>query len=225
MWGRFKLYAKSPWNIIEIILFTLSLVSILLRVLELNQAPGVESFTAVLAWLKILSFARGFRSTGAFVRMMFRIIERIVIFLVVLALIIIGFSHALSLLFRNAEVNVDGSNTEIIEDYVSWWVLMRVYFGMIGGFDFDEVRNARYPALAVSYLVLFTLLVSIVMLNLLIALMGIIHIVFQLMIVLFILSSFYFLIQLFILSFCLFAFFSFFKKFKFKCIKVIFIQK
>eukprot|EP00456_Euglypha_rotunda_P081705 TRINITY_DN7993_c0_g1_i9.p1 TRINITY_DN7993_c0_g1~~TRINITY_DN7993_c0_g1_i9.p1 ORF type:complete len:216 (-),score=25.84 TRINITY_DN7993_c0_g1_i9:222-869(-) len=98
--------------------------------------------------------------------MIIKIVQKIGFFLVVLGIAIVAFAHGFFLLFRS------GGDEGAVFD--NWIVLLTMYTSMLGGFDFSTLAGGDQTqyTLGTIYLSVFIFFVSIVMLNLLIALMG-----------------------------------------------------
>jgi hypothetical protein len=59
--------------------------------------------------------------------MLFLTFRRLVSFLTVLSLVLLGFSHAFYLLYRDALPSEDPSQQVITDDFASWLAIMKVY--------------------------------------------------------------------------------------------------
>ena len=165
-------YFASPWNVLDLTGLLLILVLVPFRVFCWNHASTLQSVAAVCLWLKLLDFFRAFRTTGPFVRMVFRIVNAVGFFLLVLGVVLVAFSHGLYLIFRGVDDVIEGESGGAF-DFGSWWVLVKMYQVMVSGeFDRTELTLARSEGLALVYVVTFSAFATILMLNLLIALMG-----------------------------------------------------
>jgi len=172
MWReKLSTYLSSAWNVLDICGYSLALAGSVMRITHSDSlttaSREVDSVTAILLWSKTLSFAIGFRSTGPFVGTLLQTLKPIGFFLLCLIVVILGFSHALHLLTAPL---FEDSPTDII--YSGWNSIYRVYFSMLGDFDISELLRSLNPGLAVSLMALFSLLATIVMLNVLIALLN-----------------------------------------------------
>jgi len=155
-------YFASPWNYLDLVGFSLVVINIPYRIYCWPHEEIIQAIAALALWFKLLGFARAARSVGPFVRMFLKIMQNIVSFVFVLMAIIIAFSHGLFLLFRPQTQSV----------YSSWGVLFVLYRAMLGDFEVDDFAANPSSGLVTLYFVLFTFLVTVVMLNLLIAVMA-----------------------------------------------------
>jgi Ion transport protein len=162
-----KAYLTDPWNILDVSSCILIAVLVPLHIADSTQRFPVQSVLSVLLWVKSLHYARGFFSTGPFIRMLVEIGAGTTSFMLILVVVLCGFAQAFLLVFHSPD-----SANAFASDYASWTVLLRVYQLMLGDADMDEIRAADFPGMAVALFVAFTLIVVILMLNLLIALMS-----------------------------------------------------
>jgi Ion transport protein len=162
-----KAYLTDPWNILDVTSCILIAVLVPLHISDSTRRFPVQSVLSVLLWVKSLHYARGFFSTGPFIRMLVEIGAGTTSFMLILVVVLCGFAQAFLLVFHSPD-----SANAFASDYASWTVLLRVYQLMLGDADMDEIRAADFPGLAVALYVAFTLIVVILMLNLLIALMS-----------------------------------------------------
>jgi hypothetical protein len=154
-------YFSSIWNYFDIVGFSLVIVNIPYRLYCWENEPVLQSIAALALWFKLLSYARAYRSIGPFVRMLVKILTNISAFVLVLAAVIVAYSHALFLLFRRQTTST----------YSSWDVLFLMYQAMLGDFDTTDFDANPWPGLVRLLFVGFTFTVTVIMLNLLIALM------------------------------------------------------
>ena len=169
-------YFVDPWNYFELSGYSLALAASTLRYAgdsnSVRVLRSVEAVAAVILWFKTLSFARGFRSTGPFIRMIFKVSYAIRFFILVLIVVIIGFSHGFHLLYVGIpESDVDEENVGQLRDFRGWSVILEMYRMIFGELPTDIMPAAREPAIAYMLMICYTVFVSIIMLNLLIAFM------------------------------------------------------
>eukprot|EP00953_Heterococcus_sp_UTEX-ZZ885_P001374 1258-Heterococcus_DN1.PRE.1 len=90
------------WNVLDVTAYTLTLIAVLKQATatdtthpELNTTANIINATAaVLLWFKLLHFMRPYQSTGPLVMMIFEIIADIRTFLLILAIVVVGFANA-----------------------------------------------------------------------------------------------------------------------------------
>jgi len=160
-------YFRSKSNWLDISYLTLMYVMIPLRIFRTHEEP-VLAFLAILLWLKLILFSRGFPQTGIFVRMIGAIIKKIFFFLVVLFLTIIAYSHGFYLIhiagYFDPQLNYDTFPHALITQYQM----------LLGQFDVSQLYSLMnyVQFIAIFFWVTFSLIIVIILLNLLIALMS-----------------------------------------------------
>jgi hypothetical protein len=116
---------------------------------------------SLVAWMYLLFFLLGFRLTGPFIVMLYRmLVQDVARFAVLVFVFFLGFSQALYVIFDD-----DGFTPFVVR-------IKALFLAMLGDFDFDDYSENRFPGIAVSLLVAFVIVVSIMLLNILIAMMG-----------------------------------------------------
>mmetsp|Transcript_38088 Transcript_38088/g.120281 ORF Transcript_38088/g.120281 Transcript_38088/m.120281 type:complete len:266 (-) Transcript_38088:27-824(-) len=121
------------------------------------------SLACFLNWNKVLFFMRAFKGTGALVRMVVVIGWDIRYLFMLLVVVNISASLSYYVLYESSQPDGGGG---------FWEGFLEVYAMMLGDFDIEKFDGTRSPLLAKLLFVSFTLLQSILLLNLLIALMG-----------------------------------------------------
>ena len=166
-------YFSSVWNFLDLFGYSMAVATCIARLA--GQADSVSSrsgdaVTAILLWFKTLAFARGFKATGPFVGTLLQTFRPIGFFLVCLLVVILGFSHALHLL--SYPLDRGGALTGSHLVYANWESIYNVYFAMLGQVEIDDLRQALSPGLALTLMCVFSLVATIIMLNVLIALLN-----------------------------------------------------
>jgi Ion transport protein len=164
-----RAYAADVWNWLDISSCMLIFVLVPASIWEWPQRRALQGIVAVLLWLKLLHFLRAFFVTGPFIRMVLAILNGIMPFMLILVVVMIAFSHGLSMLF------VDSDDPDLVFEYSSWNGLLKAYQLLLGDFDVSELRRAEYTVVALVFFIVFTLFGLILLLNLLIALMSSIY--------------------------------------------------
>jgi WD40 repeat protein len=167
-----KSYLSDVWNYFDMAAYSLIFISVPYHWSNDPFANELHSVVALVLWMKLLYFARGFRTLGPFVRMIVRIIGGIGAFMVVLLVFVLGFSHAFYLLWR--DIIIIGDDVDVTAEYYSqWWVLLTSWFFTLGDFNaMEDIAGLPSPWLSLTFFVIFTVVVVLILLNLLIALMG-----------------------------------------------------
>ncbi|PNH05258.1 WD repeat domain-containing protein [Tetrabaena socialis] len=172
------------------------------RVADREEERVLLGLTAIALGLKTLKVARGLERTGPLVRMLLRVLVDIRFFLAILVVIMMAFCHAMFIVFNGTAVLVmpvdpstattsDGSATSSTasggarldyllqrgitydNDYSGYArSMITAYRLMIGDYDFAALEHSRFFYFGWLLYVAFTFLVTIIMLNLLIAIMS-----------------------------------------------------
>ena len=136
------------------------------RLTQLSETPesaAIMSVTIILMFLKALYFLRPFKSTGPLIRMIFCILYSIKELMIILILIIFGFSQAFYLLsYDNDQLDFSSPTDAIINAFLY----------MMGQSQLSQMQGSSSPKLAQFILCLFIFVSAILLLNLLIALMN-----------------------------------------------------
>lgn len=167
-----KSLAQAP----EMFLFTLTCLLILfcfpLRLLKLQQA---EDFLAAIIMftlpLKLLFFCRASRSVGSFVVMIYKIVvDDVLCFVVFLIIFVAGFSQSFLIIFRSHNSSSEDKNyfVNLFDGIISMHMMAYNEFGIV----FDEFNSTDYPTLARILFCAYMILVSILLINMLIAMLG-----------------------------------------------------
>eukprot|EP00210_Caulerpa_lentillifera_P003428 g3271.t1 len=185
-WGV-KYYLGSRWNLVEV----LTCVIMLFLILPLHLASlyfsfcipclyVVLAFECIVVWLKIWNYAQAFAETGALVLMIENVIRDCVFFLVLAGVVLVAFGIALFIMFQHVIRHHESSpdDDETFENIKSSFknpqkVLLTLFYAMIGTYEVEVYSDSG----SLSPFIVFTFVVylsiqSIVMFNLLIAIMS-----------------------------------------------------
>jgi hypothetical protein len=160
-------YFMDIWNSIDVLVILTTLCGNALRLAYRRETAISACMLAVASiglWFNILYYLRAFESTGPLVAMVMAIASNIRVFLLVLGISVAGFSQAFWLLTYNSTGNMF---SRIDESFLSSFSFM------MGNFDpsaFDGTGRQRNFGIFLS--VAYMMVVTILLLNLLIALMG-----------------------------------------------------
>lgn len=152
------------WNCNDMLLYLCVIIGIISRILygEVSLSRSLMAVAGVSMYLKILYYMRAFGSTGPLVSMIFRIAYDIRYVALVLAIVILGFAQSFWILsFQDPTLQFG----------VFKLALLNLFDFMLGNFNSDFSGTAA-PNLAVILYVFFMFIVTILILNLIIALMG-----------------------------------------------------
>jgi WD40 repeat protein len=124
-----------------------------------------------LVSVNMLFYMQGNPTTGALVRMIYKICHGSMSLVIILALITFGFAASFSVLFGNEEFG-GVSGEDIKKAYGQYHNALLTVFGFIfANYEIPDVDSSISPTLATALIVIFVAFVSIILLNLLIAIM------------------------------------------------------
>lgn len=158
------------WNIIDFVAFMAIFWGTLMRailIIDTNFSRVMMSIATVLMSFKLVYFFRAFESTGRLISYMIRIIKGIGYFLLVLGILVIGFAVAFWILANKPDgIKSDSGFSEIDS------ALITTIAYMMGQYSEEDFTDMSVDQFAKTLYVLQIIVTSIVMLNLLIAMMG-----------------------------------------------------
>jgi Ion transport protein len=163
----------DAWNIMDITAYSLIYAAVGVQsrshpeqIEHIKAASVINAIAAVLLWFKLLHYMRPYKATGVLVSMIFKILLSIRPFILVLAIVVLGFATAFYTI-----LSVNGSDDPL--NYSSPQTALRSSFAyMLGDYEL-AVLDAGSPQVILSLLwVVFSVIVSILLLNLLIAIIS-----------------------------------------------------
>jgi peptidoglycan hydrolase CwlO-like protein len=164
-------WLRDFWNALDITAYTLTLIAVLKQATaadtshpELDTTANIINATAaVLLWFKLLHFMRPYQSTGPLVMMIFEIIADIRTFLLILAIVVVGFANAFYAILSKGPTS----------NYSTLYLAVRTSFScMLGGYDLEELDDSTTPVVLSIFWAVFMVIVAIVLLNVLIAIIS-----------------------------------------------------
>ncbi|CAF5052984.1 unnamed protein product [Rotaria magnacalcarata] len=134
----------------------------ILRLTKLSEYESlVLAFTSLVGWGYMFFFTMPFRFTGPFVIMIYKMLFNDVLrFCIIYTIFLAGFSQAFFILFNE---NGFGGFLSSIK---------QCFLGLLGEFDLDYYIKGRHPLASVTLLICHIVVITILLLNLLIAMMG-----------------------------------------------------
>lgn len=165
--GKFISFFLDLQNFIDWTTYATLYAGLILRFAEQEetaQTAAIIATNTILLWLKMLYFLRPFKSTGPLVRMVFFIFNEILPLLSILIAVIFGFSQSFYLLsYSNEEMDFADPMLAIFNAFLY----------MLGSIDNKMMtQSPNNPELAQLLLCVFIFISSILLLNLLIAVMS-----------------------------------------------------
>jgi len=140
-------------------------VSIFLTIFLRHIESPVEilslAFAAIFGWSYTLFFILGFKHTGPFVVMIYKmLVGDVVRFTMIYVVFLLGFSQGFFILFNERGFGSFGQR------------LKQSFLTTLGNIEFEESLNSAFPAVSVILIVTYVVVVGIMLLNLLIAMMS-----------------------------------------------------
>ncbi|UJR09267.1 hypothetical protein I4U23_013512 [Adineta vaga] len=133
----------------------------ILRLFAMENDAVILAFASLLGWGYMFFFTMPFRFTGPFVIMIYKMLFNDVLrFCIIYTIFLAGFSQSFFVLFN--ENGFHGYMTTI----------KQCFLGLLGDFDLDFYIEGTHPFISVSLLIFYVVVVTILLLNLLVAMMG-----------------------------------------------------
>jgi WD40 repeat protein len=162
----FLLHLLDLWNFVDFLIVCTGIPGLLLRIFynyDTMEGRCILSITSVLIWFKILYFLRPFSNSGPLVTMIVQIGYSIRFFLLILIFVLIGFTLGFWILANTNSLLEFGTLSSAFFTTFLYMLEQRV------NTDFD---GSSSPIMLTILLVLFLMIMTILMFNVLIALMG-----------------------------------------------------
>ncbi|CAF3956669.1 unnamed protein product [Rotaria sp. Silwood1] len=139
-------------------IFTLEI----LRLFGIQQyETQILAFASLIGWSNMFYFIMPFHFTGPFVIMIYKMFFHDVLrFFIIYLIFLMGFAQSFFILF----------NEYGLQGYMS--SIKQCFLGLLGDFDLDYYIKGEYPLTSVILLIFYIVLITILLLNLLIAMMG-----------------------------------------------------
>ena len=151
---------------------------------DFPRAAVAASFALPLVYMNLLYFMQGFKVTGTLVRMVVQITLAVRWFVVILLVVLAGFSLSFYVLYKAGSglidlpsVVVDDATEYLVQDkvygYDTWYSSFLPGFAlMLGAFDLQDFESSGDKDVMALLFTTFQFFANIVMLNLLIAIMS-----------------------------------------------------
>lgn len=159
-------YLTDIWNQIDLTVIAGSMTGNILRIIywrDTNVSRITLSLASIAMWFNVLYFLRAFESTGPLVSMILRIAKDMQALMMVLMLVIVGFSQAFWL--------ISNSEKDLLFSEIDNSLLNSFAF-MLGEYDTESFEGLPLESFGIFLSVVYMLVSAILLLNLLIALMG-----------------------------------------------------
>uniref|UniRef100_A0A7S1TUF1 Ion transport domain-containing protein n=1 Tax=Phaeomonas parva TaxID=124430 RepID=A0A7S1TUF1_9STRA len=190
--GPYEHLRGDIWNCVDFVSIIAQGLTLFLLVVDYRRAGGgvsvhgdfqasstCASIALPPAWFSLLYFMLGFEGSGMLARMVIEITRGVRDFVIILAVVVIGFALSFYVLFQAGSMQHDPMTVGDVdvEDEVFGYrnplaALVSGFALMLGDFDRDEFSASANESLMNVLFVVFQVFVTIIMLNLLIAIMG-----------------------------------------------------
>jgi hypothetical protein len=159
-------YVMDPQNSVDWVTFIGVYAGNIIRLTtreESGFSSGILAVATIFLWLRFLYLLRPFKATGPLVRMLFHIMLKIKELVLIMIVFIFAFSQSLYLLsYSDSTLDFSGRSGSIMHSFLF----------MMGQIDISQMTSSSNPDLAQLLLCLFIFANTIILLNLLIALMN-----------------------------------------------------
>lgn len=178
--GLFMKWANTMWNLIEFIMYGLiSFVIPIIDLLEFFYDYNTSTFLILscslavwLLWWKMLYYLINDQRISILIGAMFNILYDIIAFIVVIFIIVLGFTSAFYIIF-SYDVEESMLNDKLYIPFATYPRSMISTFGMMfGDFDIDWFLTPKLYMVTTIGMVIYLVIVTIGMFNLVIAIMG-----------------------------------------------------
>eukprot|EP00752_Nemacystus_decipiens_P018686 g16750.t1 len=164
MWRDIRGYFRDQWNVLDDLGLLCLFVGMIFRWYDCTSrwGPSFYALSAPLLVSRVLFFAQILYFQGPMIQVIFRMTTTLLKFGTVMIVVMLGFTMALHVLVRDLDSFGE--------------TFLALFRAMLGETDFFEVfSGSRYDGVATALLVSYLLIVSIMLLNLLVAILSTSH--------------------------------------------------
>jgi len=179
-------YLDSLWNRLDmsslVLYWCTSFVHMLVAVNALEEQTErdlvdvltpVAAVTALLLWTNILYYARAFESTASLVRTLLQALQDMGAFVLIILIVLAGFSTGFFLLYMQPAFMGSADYEELYLQFgTPLNTVLTLYDMMLGSYDVRVLRLSSSVVLAWLFFLLFSFMMSILLLNVLIAILS-----------------------------------------------------
>ena len=166
---KFKKYVYSIFNWIDLLLIILVAIAVGSNFYQMLDYSNIEyqffklvySVSSYFTWLRLISYYRGFQSTGFMIRLIINVLYDMRYFLLILFTFVLAFTYSGFLILGHWE-------------YTVFEVFLMFYRVVLGDFNaYDTQYDDYYYSYALRiYLILGTILLTVTLLNLMVAIIN-----------------------------------------------------
>eukprot|EP00903_Cladosiphon_okamuranus_P014752 g13669.t1 len=164
MWRDPPRYVRDQWNVLDALGLLFLLIGLIIRWVDSASSwrPAFYALSAPLLVSRVLFFAQILPFQGPMIQVIFRMTTKILKFGFVMVVVMIGFAMALHVLFRGDD--------RFGETFLA------LFNAMLGDTDFfEDFSGERHDPVATILLVVYLFIVTIMLLNLLVAILSTSH--------------------------------------------------
>jgi Ion transport protein len=173
----FKVWVWDAWNIMDATAYSLIYAGVAVQAGSNHNHPAhskaanvINAISAVLLWFKLLHYMRPYKATGVLVSMIFKILLKLIPFMSVLAITVLGFATAFYSVLNTDKAS---SNYSSALKYNTVGDALRTSFSyMLGSYELAVLDAGPSDVMLSILWAVFSIIVSILLLNLLIAIIS-----------------------------------------------------
>jgi Ion transport protein len=167
----------DAWNIMDATAYGLIYLGVIVQACSYHNHPAhskaanvINAIAAVLLWFKLLHYMRPYKATGVLVSMIFKILMKIRAFMLVLAVVVVGFATAF---YSVLSTDKASSSIDSTLKYNTVDAALRTSFAyMLGTYELAVLDAGPSDVMLSILWAVFSVIVSILLLNLLIAIIS-----------------------------------------------------
>jgi Ion transport protein len=170
-------WCYEAWNWMDITSYSLVYADVIVQRCSDHNHPAhskaanvINAIAAVLLWFKLLHYMRPYKATGVLVSMIFKILMKLIPFMAVLAITVIGFATAFYSVLNTDKAS---SNYNSALKYNTVGDALRASFSyMLGSYELAVLDVGPSDVMLSILWAVFSVIVSILLINLLIAIIS-----------------------------------------------------
>jgi Ion transport protein len=177
LYEGFQVWVWDAWNIMDVTAYGLIYAGVIVQACSDHEHPAhskaanmINAIAAVLLWFKLLHYMRPYKATGVLVSMIFKILMKIRAFMLVLAIVVVGFATAFYSVLNTDKAS---SNNASVLKYNTVGNALRTSFSyMLGTYELAVLDVGPSDVMLSILWAVFSVIVSILLLNILIAIIS-----------------------------------------------------
>jgi Ion transport protein len=174
----FAVWVRDAWNIMDVTAYSLVYAGVIVQACSHPEQPAqskaaniINAVAAVLLWFKLLHYMRSYKATGILGSMILTILMELKSFMLVLAIVVVGFATAFYSILDTDKVSSSTDDTAL--KYNTVGAALRTSFAyMLGDYELAVLDAGPSDVMLSILWVVFTVIVTILLLNILIAIIS-----------------------------------------------------